>query len=91
MVKLRLKRMGTVHKPFYRIGAVDQRKKRDGALIEELGHFNPMDLDVAKQVHVKADRINYWLSVGAQPSETVATLLKRVGIDPTPGAKKPTA
>jgi small subunit ribosomal protein S16 len=89
-VKLRLKRMGSTHRPFYRIVSIDIRKKRDGAVIEEIGTFNPILKDEAQQVTVKADRAEYWLSVGAQPSDTVATLLKRKGIDPTPG-RKPTA
>ena len=84
-VRLRLKRMGNRNRPFFRLTAVDIRKKRDGAVIEELGHYDPRNLDVAKQTHLKADRCAYWLSVGAQPSETARGLLKRVGIDPTPG------
>lgn len=87
MVKLRLKRMGNTHRPFYRIGVVDERKKRDGALIEELGHFDPLQKDEDKQVTVKTERAAYWLSVGAQPSDTVATLLKRSGLNPKPGTK----
>lgn len=87
MVKLRLKRMGNAHRPFYRIGVVDERKKRDGALIEEVGHFNPVEKDEAKQLTVKKDRVAYWLSVGARPSDTVATLLKRVGLEPKSGTK----
>lgn len=87
MVKLRLKRMGNTHRPFYRIGVVDERKKRDGKLIEELGHFNPLENDEAKQVTVKTDRAAYWLSVGAQPSDTVAALLKRAGLNPKAGTK----
>ena len=87
MVKMRLKRMGNTHRPFYRIGVVDERKKRDGKLIEELGHYNPLEKDEAKQVTVKADRAAYWLSVGAQPSDTVAGLLKRAGLNPKSGTK----
>ncbi len=87
MVKLRLKRMGNTHRPFYRIGVVDERKKRDGALIEELGYYNPLERDEAKQVSLKNERAAYWLSVGAQPSETVATILKRAGLNPKPGTK----
>ena len=87
MVKLRLKRFGRRHRPFYRLNAIDQRTPRDGRAIEELGFYDPIEPDDAKQVQVNTQRVKYWLSVGAQPSETVARLLKRVGLDPTPGKK----
>lgn len=87
MVKLRFKRFGRTHHPFYRLNAIDQRSPRDGKAIEQLGHYDPMNKDEAKQFTFKEDRVRYWLSVGAQPSETVANLLKKAGIDPTPGAK----
>ncbi|MCH2135012.1 MAG: 30S ribosomal protein S16 [Phycisphaerales bacterium] len=86
MVVLRLKRMGRRHRPFYRVNAMDKRAPRDGRVIEELGWFDPLASD-DKQVSLKADRIKYWLSVGAQPSETVRNLLKKSDIDPTPGQK----
>jgi small subunit ribosomal protein S16 len=63
---------------------MDRRAPRNGRVIEELGWFDPLVED-DKQLNFKADRIKYWLSVGAQPSDTVRTLLKRVDIDPTPG------
>jgi small subunit ribosomal protein S16 len=84
MVVLRLKRMGRKHRPFYRLNAMDQRAPRDGRVIEELGWFDPLVAD-EKQLNFKADRIKYWLSVGAQPSDTVRGLLKRIDVDPTPG------
>lgn len=87
MVRLRLQRMGRRHRPFYRINAMDRRSARDSTSIERLGHYDPLEADKSKQVVLKADRIRYWLSVGAQPSETVASLLKNNGIDPTPGKK----
>ena len=87
MVVLRLKRMGRRHRPFYRINAMDKRAPRNGRVIEELGWFNPLELDESKQLNLKAERIKYWLSVGAQPSDTARTLIKRIGVDPTPGAK----
>lgn len=80
MVKLRLKRFGRTHRPFYRLNAVDQRAKRDGRSIEELGTFDPLHKDEASQVNFNAERVKYWLSVGAQPSETVRSLIKRAGI-----------
>lgn len=84
MVVLRLKRMGRKHRPFYRLNAMDQRAPRDGRVIEELGWFDPLVAE-EKQLNFKADRIKYWLSVGAQPSDTVRGLLKRIDVDPTPG------
>jgi len=86
-VKLRLSRMGNRHRPFYRVNAIDCRKQRDGLVIEQLGWFNPLDQDESKQCEMKLDRIAYWLSVGAQPSNTVSMLIKRAGLDPTPGTK----
>ena len=84
-VKLRLKRFGRRHRPFYRINAIDCRCARDGRSIEELGYYDPIEADESKALRVNTDRVKYWLSVGAQPSETVGSLLKKVGIDPTPG------
>lgn len=59
---------------------MDQRKKRDGRVIEELGHYNPEGRDPATQVVLNGERIQYWLGVGAQPTNTVRGLLKRVGL-----------
>lgn len=86
MVVLRLKRLGRSGRPFYRINAIDKRAPRDGRVIEELGWFDPIAKE-EKQLSVNTERADYWLSVGAQPSDTVASLLKRVGVDPTPGKK----
>lgn len=86
MVVLRLKRMGRRHRPFYRLSAMDKRSPRDGRAIEALGWFDPLAPE-DKQICFKADRIDYWLSVGAQPSQTVKSLLKRIDVDPTPGKK----
>ena len=86
MVVLRMKRMGRSHSPFYRLSAMDKRSPRDGAVIENLGWYNPVAKPGAQYLfHV--ERVKYWLSVGAQPSETAANLLKKVGVDPTPGKK----
>ncbi|MHB1156674.1 MAG: 30S ribosomal protein S16 [Phycisphaerales bacterium] len=86
-VKLRMKRMGSTHRPFYRIISVDERRKRDGRVIEELGTYNPVDLNVDRQLELKLDRVAYWLSVGAQPSQTVAHLIKRKGMNPASGTQ----
>ena len=79
-VKLRLKRTGRRHLPCYRLNAVDSRAPRDGRVIEELGLYDPLQKDPEKQINFKRERIEYWLSVGAQPSETVANLLEKAGI-----------
>ncbi len=73
MVKLRLARFGAKKSPFYRIVATDIHNKRDGQYIELLGTYNPM-MD-PPEVKLVADRIRYWMSVGAQPSDRVKVLL----------------
>jgi small subunit ribosomal protein S16 len=73
-VRLRLQRLGKPKRPFYRLVAIDQRSKRDGAPIELLGQYDPKA--VQDKVKVKADRVEYWLKQGAQASKTVASLLK---------------
>jgi len=75
-----LKRLGRKHRPSYRVAAVDSRAPRDGRVIEELGHYSPIVADPAKQVVLDRERIAYWLSVGAQPSETVRALLRKNGL-----------
>jgi small subunit ribosomal protein S16 len=79
-VKLRLKRLGRRHRSFYRINATDARSARDSRVIEELGWYDPEQKDPEKQVSMNRERIEYWLSVGAQPTRTVDGLLKRQGI-----------
>lgn len=80
-VKLRLKRMGRTNHAFYRLNAIDSRSPRDGRVIEELGHYDPLQKDQAKQIVVNLDRCRHWLDVGAVPSETVSSLLKRQGFE----------
>ena len=77
-VRIRMKRMGRKHRPFYRICVMDSQKPRDGKAIEEVGHYDPMVPDKSQRVTLKMDRIDYWMSVGAQPSDKVATLIKKV-------------
>ncbi len=78
MIKLRLRRMGSKKRPFYRIVVAEHSSPRDGRFIEIVGHYNP--LTEPATVVVKEERARYWLSVGAQPTETVAGLLKRAGV-----------
>jgi small subunit ribosomal protein S16 len=82
-VRIRLKKLGRRHRPFYRICAMDSRVPRDGKAIEELGYYDPMVKDADARAHLKADRIDYWLSVGAQPSEKVRVLIKKYGTNGT--------
>ncbi|MGQ9464513.1 MAG: 30S ribosomal protein S16 [bacterium] len=73
MVKIRLRRMGKHKSPFYRIVAIDSKRARDGAYIENLGHYDPFK----KNLQLKRDRIEYWLSKGAKPTNTVAKLITK--------------
>lgn len=82
-VKLRLKRFGRRHRSFYRLNAMDSRSPRDGRVIEELGWYDPNATEADKRSALNRERIEYWLSVGAQTSDTVRQLLKRQGIAAT--------
>jgi len=80
-VRLRLRRDGAKKRPFYHLVAADCRRARNGRFIEQLGYYNPIVAADAEPILVlKDERIRYWLSVGAQPSDTAAALLKKVGI-----------
>lgn len=79
-VRIRLKRIGRTHHPVYRLAAVDRRRARDSKVIEELGAYDPTNAVEDRQVDLKRERIEYWLSVGAQPSDTVRRLLEKDGI-----------
>jgi len=76
-VKIRLKRMGKIRAPHYRIVVADSRTKRDGRVIEEIGQYHPVQNPSV--IQVDSDRAQYWLSVGAQPTEQVTALLKLTG------------
>jgi small subunit ribosomal protein S16 len=81
-----MKSMGRRHRPFFRICAMDARTTRDGRAIEELGHYDPLVRNPEAREVLKVNRIRYWLSVGAQPTEKVAAILKRHGVTkPAPG------
>jgi small subunit ribosomal protein S16 len=85
MIKLRLARRGSKKKPFYSIVAADARCPRDGRFLEKIGTYNPLvPKDNSAHVHVNAERAQYWLGVGAQPSECVARLLARAQLIATP-------
>lgn len=77
-VKIRLKRMGSNKKPFYRIVVADSRSPRDGKFIEEIGFYNP--ISQPKQVKINDEKAVKWLSNGAQPTDTVKSLLVNNGV-----------
>src|SRR5712692_2207817 len=72
-----MKMLGRKHRPYFRIVAIDGKQPRDGRIIEELGSYDPMVKNTDDRVRLDPDRIKYWLSVGAQPSEKVAVFLKK--------------
>src|SRR5262245_19212937 len=74
-----MKTMGRSHQSFFRICAVDKRRPRDGAVIEELGTYDPRVHETDARALLKVDRIDYWLGVGAQPSDKVKVLIKKYG------------
>lgn len=76
-VKIRLKRLGKIRAPYYRIVVADSRTKRDGRVIEEIGKYHPTE--EPSFIEVDSDRVQYWLGVGAQPTEQVAAILKLTG------------
>src|SRR5690606_13534416 len=76
-VKIRLKRFGKIRAPYYRIVVADARTKRDGRVIEEIGKYHPTE--EPSFIEVNSERAQYWLSVGAQPTEQVAAILKLTG------------
>ena len=76
-VKIRLKRMGKIRAPFYRVVVMDSRTKRDGRAIEEIGKYHPTE--EPSVIQIDSERVQYWLGNGAQPTEAVAALLKITG------------
>jgi len=78
MVKIRLRRMGAKKAPFYRVVVADSRFPRDGRFIEELGYYNP--LTEPAEIKIDAERAQQWIKDGAQPTDTVRSLMKKAGI-----------
>lgn len=76
MVKIRLKRVGAKKAPHYRVVATDSRNRRDGSPIEELGYYNP----ISKELKLNLEAVKKWINNGAQPSETVAALIKKAEV-----------
>lgn len=79
-VRIRMKKLGRKHRPFYRICAMDVRRPRDGRVLEELGTYDPLVPDTDARAVLNGERIQYWLSVGAQPSDKVRVLIKKYGL-----------
>lgn len=77
MVRIRLQRLGRRNRPFYRISVMDERVKRDGLLIEELGWYDPVATDESKQLNLNDERAKFWISKGAQPSETLMDIFAK--------------
>ena len=98
-VRIRMKMMGRKHRQYFRIVAIDSRQPRDGRIIEELGSYDPTIKNTDERVTLKPDRLKYWMSVGAKPSERVAIFLKKymkkfeeqAAAAATPQAAAPTA
>jgi ribosomal protein S16 len=76
-VKIRLKRLGKIRAPYYRVVVADSRTKRDGRVIEEIGKYHPTE--EPSLIEISSERVQYWLGVGAQPTEQVLNLLKITG------------
>ena len=84
MVRIRLRRTGKTKQPSYRVVVADARSPRDGRFIETIGHYSPTRQP--KVLEINGDRARYWISVGAQPSDTVTYLLKKVNVLDESGA-----
>mmetsp|Transcript_203 Transcript_203/g.340 ORF Transcript_203/g.340 Transcript_203/m.340 type:complete len:107 (-) Transcript_203:253-573(-) len=88
VVRLRLQRFGRKHLPFYRMVAANSRSPRDGKFLEIVGTYNPIANKAGiKEIRLKTDRLRYWLSVGAQPSDRVGWILGKFGVLPPPPPK----
>lgn len=90
-VSIRMKKFGRRHRPFFRIFAIDKRRPRNGRVIEELGTYDPMIPEVDARAILNNERIQYWLGVGAQPSDKVGVLIKKYGQDGTHADKQAAA
>lgn len=82
-VRIRMKKLGRKHQPFFRICAIDKRSPRHGRVLEELGTYDPRVRETDARAILNAERIDYWIGVGAQPSEKVAVLIKKYGTNGT--------
>mmetsp|Transcript_994 Transcript_994/g.1095 ORF Transcript_994/g.1095 Transcript_994/m.1095 type:complete len:107 (+) Transcript_994:216-536(+) len=92
VVRIRLQRFGHKNLPFYRIVVANSRSKRDGKFLENVGTYNPIanKKDGIKEITANSERVNYWLSCGAQPSDRVAWIFGLVGLTPPPPVRSST-
>ena len=88
-VRIRMKKLGRKHRPFFRVCVMDARSPRDGKAIEEVGTYDPMVPDKAKRVKLDLERIDHWMGHGAQPSHKVGVLIKKVRKNDFGTAKAP--
>ena len=88
-VRIRMKKLGRKHRAFYRICVMDAQKPRNGAAIEEIGTYDPFVRDKSKRVTLDMERVDHWISVGAQPTEKVAVLIRKVKEDDWGTTKEP--
>ena len=86
MVVIRLSRGGAKKRPFYTLVVADSRSRRDGRFIERIGYYNPVASEKEENLRIAADRLNYWISQGAQLSETVSRLVRQAGAKAAPAA-----
>ena len=89
MLTIRLTRMGAKKKPFYRVIVTEKRSKRDGKFVEIVGHYNP--LSNPAQIKLDHDRVNHWIRCGAQPSDTVRSLIRKSEAANAAAAEQPVA
>ena len=82
-VRIRMKVFGRRHRPFFRVCVTDARNPRDGRVLEEVGYYDPMVPETNARAVLNGERIDYWLGVGAQPSDKVAVLIKKYGTNGT--------
>lgn len=80
-VKIRMTRMGRRHRPFFRINAVESKTPRDGRILEKLGHYDPIEKNAEKQLVLNLERVKFWMGQGATPSDTVAEILVKNGVE----------
>ena len=82
-VRIRMKKFGRLHRPFFRVCVTDVRSPRDGRVLEEVGYYDPMVPETDARTVLNGERIDYWIGVGAQPSDKVAVLIKKYGSNGT--------
>ena len=90
-VRIRMKKLGRKHRPYFRICAMEIRTPRGGRVLEELGTYDPMIPDTDARAVLNSERVDFWLSKGAQPSDKVTVLIKKYGTDGTHLEKQKTA